>query len=263
MFTRLLTQTVSRMANALPSQCAVCRAWGKERVCADCVGRFVKSGNRCLTCALSLPGGAARCGACLQHGSVLDACYAAVDYDYPWDGLLAKLKFDGGQNSGGVAGADPAIARTMAHIMRQQADLMQALAQAHWVVPVPLSANRLRERGFNQAVQISKQLLTVKASPLARPLARLRTDLLLRTRDTPAQVGLGRAERQRNMLHAFAVEPALAAQVQGARLVLVDDVTTTTATLCAAAAALRNAGAAQVVAIVFARTPASAKASPS
>jgi ComF family protein len=251
------------MANALPSQCAVCRAWGKERVCADCVGRFVKSGNRCLTCALSLPGGAARCGACLQHGSVLDACYAAVDYDYPWDGLLAKLKFDGGQNSGGVAGADPAIARTMAHIMRQQADLMQALAQAHWVVPVPLSANRLRERGFNQAVQISKQLLTVKASPLARPLARLRTDLLLRTRDTPAQVGLGRAERQRNMLHAFAVEPALAAQVQGARLVLVDDVTTTTATLCAAAAALRNAGAAQVVAIVFARTPASAKASPS
>jgi ComF family protein len=182
-----------------------------------------------------------------------------VDYDYPWDGLLAKLKFDGGQNSGGVAGADPAIARTMAHIMRQHTALMQALAQAHWVVPVPLSANRLRERGFNQAVQISKQLLTTKASPLAR----LRTDLLLRTRDTPAQVGLGRAERQRNMLHAFAVEPALAAQVQGARLMLVDDVTTTTATLCAAAAALRNAGAAQVVAIVFARTPASAKASPS
>jgi ComF family protein len=250
------------MANALPSQCAVCRAWGMQRVCAGCVGRFAIAKSRCLTCALPLPGGAARCGVCVRHGSVLDACYAAVDYDYPWDSLLAKLKFDGGQNSGGVTGADPAIARSMAHIMRQHTELMQALAQAHWIIPVPLSANRLRERGFNQAVQISKQLLTAQSTPMAR----LRTDLLLRTRDTPPQMGLGRAERQRNMLHAFAVEPALASQVQGARLALVDDVTTTTATLCAAAAALRSAGAAQVVAIVFARTPASsmsAGASPS
>jgi ComF family protein len=249
------------MTDALPSQCAVCRAWGAQRVCADCVGRFTAAKSRCLTCALPLPGGAARCGVCLQHGSVLDACYAAVDYDYPWDGILAKLKFDGGQSAGGVTGADPAIARTMAHIMHQHTGLMQALAQAHWVLPVPLSASRLRERGFNQALQITKQLL--RPNPFqAAPLARLRTDLLLRTRDTPAQVGLGRTERQRNMLHAFAVEPALAAQVQGAQLVLVDDVTTTTATLCAAAAALRNAGAAQVVAIVFARTPAGTKTSP-
>jgi predicted amidophosphoribosyltransferase len=115
-----------------------------------------------------------------------------------------------------------------------------------------LSANRLRERGFNQALQIAKQLLASRAQKSA---IQLRTDLLVRTRDTPAQVGLGRSERQRNMLHAFAAEPALAAQVQGARIVLLDDVTTTTATLSAAAAAMRIAGATHVVGMVFARTP--------
>jgi ComF family protein len=248
MLTQLLRQAA---ANSLPSQCAVCRSWGQSRVCTACAGRFAADVPRCVTCALAITGSAGQCGACMRQGSALDACYAAVDYTYPWNDLLSKFKFDGGSSLGGVSGADPAVAGVIATIMRQRSLIMQALAQADWALPVPLAAPRLAQRGFNQALEITKQLL----NPSGTLRAVLRTDMLVRTRDTAPQVGLDRAQRQRNMLHAFAIEPAHAAQVSGTRVVLVDDVTTTTATLCAAAAALRAAGAAQVVALVFARTP--------
>jgi ComF family protein len=191
-----------------------------------------------------------QCGECLLYPSALDACTAVVDYGYPWDGLLAQLKFGG---HGGSAGADASVARAIADTMRPLADVQTALQRADFVVPIPLSFLRLRQRGFNQALEIAKHVLGHGA--VAR--AKLQAQLLLRTRDTLPQVGLPRAERLRNMRHAFAVEPSLAGKVQGASLLLVDDVTTTTATLCAAALALRAAGAAQVVGLVFARTPGS------
>ncbi len=247
----MFTQLLDRAAHSLPSQCAVCRSWGQARVCSACTGRFAAQVPRCVTCALAITDSANQCGACVRHGSALDACYAAVDYAYPWDNLLAKLKFDGGSSAGGVSGADPAVAGVVAAIMRQRSSTLQALAQADWALPVPLASPRLAHRGFNQALEITKQLL--KPGGTARAV--LRTDMLVRTRDTAPQVGLDRAQRQRNMLHAFAIDPTQAAQINGARVVLVDDVTTTTATLCAAAAALRAAGAVQVVALVFARTP--------
>ncbi|MGA8515436.1 MAG: double zinc ribbon domain-containing protein [Burkholderiaceae bacterium] len=245
MISRLLALT----ASALPSQCAVCHAWARERVCPDCVQRFTPTAPRCTGCALPLTGTATHCGTCLQHGSALDACLAAVDYAYPWDGILAKLKFASGK---GVS-PDPAFARTLATIMRQQPAIQLALQQADWVLPIPLSQPRLRQRGFNQALEIAKYLLQPQVGQSSCH-TRLQAQLLLRTRDTPAQVGLIREQRLRNMLHAFALEPSLATQIQGARIVLVDDVTTTTATLSAAASALRAAGASQVVGMVFART---------
>jgi len=119
-----------------------------------------------------------------------------------------------------------------------------ALERCHVVVPMPLSAQRLRERGFNQALE------------LARRLAPGRTEaaLLLRIRDTPAQASLKRAERLRNVQGAFAVDPLRRARLSGQDVVLVDDVMTSGASVCAAAAVLRQAGAARVTALVFART---------
>lgn len=254
MFSRLLAHA----SHALPSQCAVCGAWGPGRVCGACTDQFCSGAPRCPTCALALAGTGQGCGSCTQHGSGLDACWAAVDYAYPWDRLLAQLKFAGASKASGSSGPQPAVARALADIMRQQAAMVQALQQADWVVPIPLSAARLRQRGFNQALEIAKHLLAPHPTRHPTPhLARQRLypGLLLRTHDTPAQVGLARADRLRNLQHAFAVEPLQAALLQGASVALVDDVTTTTATLCAAAAALRGAGARQVVGVVFARTP--------
>ena len=111
---------------------------------------------------------------------------------------------------------------------------------------MPLSAARLRQRGFNQALE------------LARRLAPDKTDarLLLRIRDTAPQLDLSAAQRRRNGRGAFALEPLRAGRLRGADAVLVDDVMTSGASLFAAAEVLRQAGAARLTALVLARTPA-------
>jgi ComF family protein len=108
------------------------------------------------------------------------------------------------------------------------------------VIPVPLSAPRLRERGYNHAAEIARHLVPRK----------LDLSLCERSRDTPPQMELPLAERRRNVRGAFRCTRALA----GASVAVVDDVMTTGATLDEVARALKAAGAARVVNWVVART---------
>ncbi|NPA92673.1 MAG: ComF family protein [Chloroflexi bacterium] len=123
-----------------------------------------------------------------------------------------------------------------------------AVVKAHgWevdaVVPVPLSAARHRERGYNQAALL--------AFPVALGLGvPYRPHGLRRVRETRSQVGLSRAERWANMQGAFA---ALPQQWHGQTILLIDDVMTTGATMHAAAKALKEAGARRVFALTVAR----------
>lgn len=119
-----------------------------------------------------------------------------------------------------------------------------ALEAADIVLPVPLSTERLRARGFNQSALLAQRLSVSKTH----------SRTLLRLHATEAQSTLPRAQRLRNLRGAFAVEPLHAAALHGQRVVLVDDVMTTGATLEAAALPLRQAGVAHITAIVLART---------
>lgn len=233
----------------LPSQCAVCHAWPSQPLCEACIARFAQPLPRCRTCAIALaplPSEPVRsadrrqCGRCLREPPPLQACLAAVSYGYPWAQVLAQFKFR----------ARPGWAHGLATLLHSTPWVDPALEQADWVVPLPLSPTRLRERGFNQSLQLARALAP----------ARARSDLLLRVRDTPAQHALPRAQRLANVRGAFAAEPLATQQVQGAHIVVVDDIMTTGATLFAAARALRDAGAAQVTGLVVARTEASAPA---
>jgi ComF family protein len=112
------------------------------------------------------------------------------------------------------------------------------------VVPVPLHASRLRERGYNQAELIARPL----AKRLGLPL---RSYLLVRTRPRPEKLKLTRKERWRTVRGAYAMRTA--AKIDKVRVLLVDDVFTTGATLDSCAQALRKAGAGRVVALTVAR----------
>jgi ComF family protein len=116
------------------------------------------------------------------------------------------------------------------------------------LLPVPLSTQRLRERGYNQAWELARRLGHALRCPAD-------SRLLLRVKDTPHQLAFPRAKRAENVRAAFAVEPRRLGELRGRSVTLVDDVMTTGATVAEASRALLQAGASEVDVWVFARTP--------
>jgi ComF family protein len=161
-----------------------------------------------------------------------------TDYGFPWSGLIAAFKFHGQVELAAV------FAQLMSSAVRASTAALPAC-----VLPVPLSASRQAERGYNQAWEVARRV----ASNLGLPA---HAHGLLRHLDTAHQVDLDRLERQRNLRRAFMVEPSQRRLIEGQQVALVDDVMTTGATLRECSTALLRAGAAAVDVWVLARTPA-------
>ena len=221
----------------LARRCLLCGSWGSTALCAPCLQRFAAELPRCPRCAEHSPRGQT-CGECLRQPPIYLAAVVAVDYRFPWEGLIRRFKFN----------AQPELAATLAAVMAAAVARHEATT-VQQVLPVPLSAARLAERGYNQAWELARRV----ARALGRPA---QADLLLRLRDTPHQVGLSRQARAQNLRDAFWVPPQAAAAVHGRHLALVDDVLTTGVTATAASQTLLAAGAASVQLWALARTPA-------
>ena len=218
----------------LPSQCAICKAWPAQAICDTCVAAFGRPVSRCALCASELQSKA--CSACAQQRPDLDACCAAVTYQWPWSSLITQFKFAN----------DAAWARHFALLMKSAPFAEDALQQADVLIPIPLSQQRLSERGFNQALLLAHHLCRAKTQ----------AHNLLRMKHTAAQSSLKRSDRLTNLTGAFAVAPLLAWQLRGKHVLLIDDVATSGATLNLAARVLKQAGAAKVSALVLAKTAA-------
>ena len=197
----------------LPGLCHACSQWSWQALCPACT----------------------RLGHDPAHGSGA-GCVAAKLYVSPWKELITAFKFEG----------QVGLAFFLAQQMRQTPAIAQRLDDCDFVLPVPLSAQRLRERGFNQSLLLAKQLCPERT--LGQGLIRLR--------DTPAQSGLSRSDRLVNLHQAFMVNPDCLPSLRSSRVVVLDDVTTTGTTLLACTQALQAAGVKQVNAVVLARTPA-------
>ncbi len=220
-----------------PSQCEVCRQWSASALCPDCVTRFAVPACRCERCGLRLGLPAAACGACLRDPPTFERTHCVADYGFPWDRLITAFKFEGRVELAAVLAA------------RLQGAVQAAGgALPDLVLPVPLSAQRLAERGYNQAWELARRV----AQRLQRPA---RADVLLRPWDTAHQADLGRAERRKNLRSAFMVDPRWRAALGGQCVALVDDVMTSGATAREAAAVLVRSGVAAVHVWVLARTP--------
>lgn len=175
------------------------------------------------------------CGECLvcDPATRLDACVAAAPYAFPWDGLLLDFKFHGAVS----------LSYPLATLLRHTPWAEPLLERCAAVLPVPLSSQRLRSRGYNPSLELARRLSPDK----------LRHDWLVRVRDTPPQHGLPRSQRLSNVHGCFAVSPQHLDAVRAAPVLLLDDVMTTGATLREGVRVLRQAGAAWVGALVLAR----------
>ena len=226
----------------LPSQCAVCHQWGDERVCGACLQRFAPPVSRCSRCALDVPPGVPVCGACLADPPPFERSLAALDYSFPWDGLITRFKFHEGLD------LTPLFVQRMLAAHATDRTAHPAAPQPTWLLPVPLSAERARERGYNQAWELARGL--------ARALhCRADARLLLRVKDTAHQLALPVERRAANVRGAFAVEPRRRDELRGQIVALVDDVVTSGATAAEISRVLLQAGAAQVHVWMLARTP--------
>jgi ComF family protein len=229
LFTRLLRQ--------VPSLCAVCRSWGTQALCTACVERFASPVPRCERCALQVPHGVRICGACLVDPPAFDGAVAGVDYAHPWSALITQFKFHAMLDLG------EALSSLLRSAQERAASPVPQL-----LLPVPLSTQRLRERGFNQAWELTRSV--------ARALhTEADAHLLLRVRDTPHQLALPPEQRAANVRGAFAVEPLRRAELAGRSVAVIDDVLTTGATFAEIARVLKQAGASRVEAWALARTP--------
>lgn len=251
----------------LPARCEVCGRWPSapagQAVCATCLADCLPPRLRCPRCALAhaespsapgtgstLPQEPPPCLACQNNPPPLARCIAALDYGYPWHTLIQRFKFNG----------EVAWAGLLAQLLWQTPHVPTTMAACDWWLPLPLSARRLGERGYNQSWELLKHLAALH--PKTPTPARHQADWLLKIGDTADQHALGRAERLRNLGSVFSVAPHALPHLAGRDVLLVDDVMTTGATLHAAGLALRRAGVRSVSALVLARTPAPEPLSP-
>ncbi|HHL45198.1 MAG TPA: ComF family protein [Gammaproteobacteria bacterium] len=222
---------VNKWANSIqtllfPSRCVLCGDSGTQNLdlCRGCLAELPRNNYSCHTCALPLSAdsGEWQCGACQKKTPAYDRCHAPLHYRYPVDHLLTQLKF---------------------HQKLVHARLLGTL-MARWLtqpvlpellVPVPLHSSRLRERGYNQALELAR--------PIAKQL-RLPIDSRIchRTNATAAQSGLNLEQRRTNMRNAFVVTGNL----QAKHIAIIDDVVTTGHTVNEMARVLRRAGAERI-----------------
>ncbi len=215
-----------------PPTCAGCDALLADGcLCETCRETIILNRTLfCGTCGLRLPEGRKVC-----HRDAPHLLGAAADYGIPaLRGLVHELKFRYRQECA-IALADLAFR----YLQNLGIDL-----SSFSIVPVPLSARRRRERGFNQSELIGRNLSALMQLPIhANALARVK-------HARPQSESSDIRERRNNVLHAFRVPPGI---TPPAHIILIDDVTTSGATFRAAATALRIGGARRVVAIAAAR----------
>ena len=215
-----------------PPRCAACGRRG-EWLCSTCVAALSPPPERCLRCgrALAYRRRLPLCPACRRAGSPLSDLLAAHAFEGPLRAAIHALKYRRAQHL-----AEPLSALLLA----------LPLPPADLLVPVPLHADRLAERGYNQAALLAVEV--ARATGLA-----LDEGVLRRVRSTPPQTGLSAAERRANVAGAFAVAPGAESRVAGKRVILLDDVCTTGSTLEAAAECLVAARASEVSGVVLGR----------
>lgn len=223
-----------------PPQCLVCAALVPTHgtLCTECWNNvpFI-SAPMCACCGLPLEFAVDEntlCGECLREHPPYSRARAAFVYNEASRTLVMKLKYQD----------DTYLAPIFARWLKNAG--AELIAASDLILPVPLHYWRMVSRRYNQSLLLARILSEHTGLPLL-------ADGLTRTRRTPQQTGLTRAQREKNVKNAFAIPDKHRALIKGKSILLIDDVMTTGATLAACTKTLLKAEAGQVNVLTLAR----------
>lgn len=238
---KFLTQVKKFFLNLLfPPFCLNCQREGNY-LCQDCFTLINISENLycpfCYRPKIVLDG--KTCSRCQKKGKRLKGLISAAPYqNFIIKKVISQFKYEP---------YIKALAKTLAFLIVHHLQLIEkeySFPQAAILIPIPLTKKKLKQRGFNQAQELGKELSTFLKIPLL-------CDILLKIKETLPQVDLSGKEREENIKGAFWCQES--DKVKGKIILLVDDVFTTGSTMEECARILKEAGAKEVWGIVVAR----------
>ncbi len=220
-----------------PPICLLCNAKTANEmdICSACLTELPHNSNSCRICALPLTQFSPDhpvCGNCLRQAPPFDSCHAAFSYSYPISNLISRFKFSNKLEHG----------RLLSNLLIRSIEANR-LPLPELILPVPLHRSRLRERGFNQALEL--------ALPVGRHFGiPVDSKSCKKIRPTEAQSNLHKRERQKNIRKAFSMKNILT----DSHVAILDDVVTTGSTVAELARTLKQNGADRVDVWALART---------
>lgn len=239
------------LSSLFPSRCLLCHKTVVRQthsvpveICSECFQRLPHNKVSCIRCALPLPDDLTNnllCGRCIKKPPAFDYAYSPLRYEDDVIRLMHQLKFSEKITFSRTFG------EMLLQLLRQklsQGDVQQGLNKPDCLLPVPLHRSRLRQRGFNQSIELAR----VVSEKLNLPIE---YDAVRRNRSTTSQMGLDAKARRINIKGAFSVTHQLNAK----HVLIIDDVMTTGSTVNELAKILKQNGVKHVGVLSFARAP--------
>ena len=236
--TQLFSSTIHNLVNVIyPARCLVCDGDGNNNrdICDSCEQSLPWIKKACFQCALPLADDASEnvlCGRCLKKKPYFDDSRSIFSFEKGIIGLIHKLKFHD----------KLAISRLLGYWLANT--VVTKMEKPDCLLPVPLHNKRMKQRGFNQSIEISRALKKAWEIPLEM-------DMVRRVRETQSQTGLDVKQRKKNMKGAFEVLGVINYQ----HVAIVDDVVTTGSTVNELARILKRNGVKKVSIYSVARAP--------
>ena len=213
------------ISTVYPPRCVLCGSPGFSDmdICEVCYHDLPWIGSACTQCAIPLAkhsGDHLKCGLCLKKPPAFDRSLSLFSYEKEAVTLIHQLKFN----------EKLANSRLLGNMLADAIE-KKAVELPDVILPVPLYKKRLKQRGFNQSIELARPVANAFSIPL---------DLqsVSRVRDTQSQTGLDKKQRRQNIRAAFEIVEPLSAQ----HVAVVDDVVTTTSTVNELARLLKRAG---------------------
>lgn len=225
----------------LPTVCMVCENTQSKLLCANCLTKIKERGYiqkyLCAICGIPIAPHQSICKACLVDPPNYDSTFYIDSYDGVLQNAMHALKYQ----------QRLACAVGFAYLWNQSAKILDSENSIDFLLPVPLSQQKLAARGFNQSWEIAKNLC------LAQQIQRV-PNALLRIDNGASQVGRNKANRKKAVHDQFYINRDWLRCFENKRIVLFDDVMTTGATINSIASLLKNHGAKHVSAWLILRT---------